>query len=288
MVWGQIIPLFLLIILHGRCGQFFKALCHVEICQCGENVTVTCDLTYPPEEISLEYDDKLITSINLTEKEGRADNGTIAIEWTEDKMKVNISKVMFSNAKKYALIPWEGSRGNPIQTIIINVSGICEPEISENSETGELECEAESEENALIVWNVTHLNPNTSVTQLDKGYKLRSSLKITEEIKNKIICCYVSTENESYNTKESGTSHGGRKKSSCWSWKELLETGTSKGNKQLSSKNSTIPAFLIPLAVALVAVAFWYLLKRRNTSIVEEAPEEQKTATITVARSCII
>ncbi|XP_056406493.1 uncharacterized protein LOC130297725 [Hyla sarda] len=258
MAWGQIIPLFLMTMLHVVCcNGLLNSTCSKETCQCGETVTVTCTLTHPLQEIILRHNGTPLLLHKLPTKEGRIEHEKHLLEWTEDKVKVTISKVMFSDRLNYTLfLEAKESKGYTLEQITIDVFGICEPEMMKNNKTNELECVAESEKAASIVWmdSQRKLYQETRTRQpedLPNRFKLWSYLKLTEEIGDN-ICCSVSY-----------------RINYVYMEKQICNPNTSAiGNDDLPmSKNLTLSTVLILLAVALVAAAFGYLLRRRDRTI---------------------
>ncbi|XP_075702354.1 uncharacterized protein LOC142666250 [Rhinoderma darwinii] len=255
MSWGQTNPIFLLIILNGVvCGGLFDVKCSHETCQCGKTVTITCNLTHKLREIALNQGDTDYT-ISLQKEKWFTDDKTCSIESAGEKVQITIYKVKYSDHSKYSLtFIAEGSAGNEKRDITINVSGLCEPEISENNETREYECEAESDKKASIIWNdgdskVYQATRTKEPEPFQKGFKLRSSLKLTEEISSSDICCYVD---------------GGYEIRSCFP--KIPETG--RVIDPSNSKNPTLSVVFILLAVALIAAAVGYLVKRRKVIII--------------------
>ncbi|XP_073538605.1 uncharacterized protein [Phyllobates terribilis] len=262
MFWVQ--TLVLLIVIHGVCcGGPFGANCSNESCgECGESVTITCDLNDKPVNITVRKDEKvtILQSDLLTKKELVSEDGKISIEWTDVKVMVTISEVGFSDIHKYVLHLVADS-GFQTQYIDFKVSGICDPNISEQLETKELVCEAESENNSSIIWRNNHryvYKMTTANTKLTQGYKLRSFLKLTEEIEmeDNHICCAVS--DGIYKEKES-----------------CFPTSSEIQSPLMGNKNSTVSIVAVFLVVALVAAALGYLIKRRNRIIIREVPGEE-------------
>ncbi|XP_044130616.1 uncharacterized protein LOC122923841 [Bufo gargarizans] len=277
MVWGQKISFCLMIILHGLfCDGLLYLECSTKTWQCGETVTMTCTPTHPLEEIHLKRIEGGVTLLKSdlpTKNELFTEDRKISIEGTEKEVKITIYDVKFTDTYKY-ILHVAGPAGYTSETIIINVSGICKPKIN-REETKELVCEAETEKNASIVWMDDHRNIYpSSKTKLEKVtyFKLWSSLKLSEEIKDSVICCSVSYPDGIY-------------KDTCFP--RALGTVSTL----LGSKSPTLSIVLVLLAVALVAAAFGYLLKRRNRNIMrarslsqgplidQKAPEEEENIT---------
>ncbi|KAM4030696.1 uncharacterized protein ACNLHF_018349 isoform 2-T4 [Anomaloglossus baeobatrachus] len=243
MFWGQTRSLLLLLIIHGVCCD--DTSCSKELCQCGESVTMTCKLNEKLVKISIKNHEKTVLENDLPTKEKLIlEDGKISIEWTEVKVMVTISEVTFSDIHKYVLF-LETDKGFHSQYIDFKVSGICEPKISKTNETKELVCEAESENNSSIIWRNNHryVHKMTRANkELSQGYELKSSLTLTEDFDGD-ICCAVSD--------------GGKEKESCYDTTSAIQS-------PLKSKNSTFSIVIVLLIVALVAVAFVYLIKRRK------------------------
>ncbi|XP_040291780.1 uncharacterized protein LOC121003905 [Bufo bufo] len=275
MVWGQKISFCLMIILHGLfCNGLLYLECSTETWECGETVTMTCTPTHPLEKIRLKRieDNVILLESDLpTKNELFTEDRKIFIEGTEKEVKITLYDVKFTDTLKYNLYV-AGPAGYYPGTITINVSGICKPKINTSEETKELVCEAETEKNASIVWMDDHrkIYPSAKTEKLEKGtyFELWSSLKLSEEIKDNVICCSVSYPDGIY-------------KDSCFP-RTLGAVST-----LLGSKSPTLSIVLVLLAVALVAAAFGYLLKRRNRNIMrarslsqgplidQKAPEEE-------------
>ncbi|XP_069808766.1 uncharacterized protein [Dendropsophus ebraccatus] len=271
MVRRQIIPLLLLTVLHGEhCAGLFNAICNEKkIYQCGETMTTTCTLSHPLQEVDLKYNREHFLKIYVTEegRAGKKEKERVLIEWTDDKVMVTISKVKFSDTLKYFLtLDARESKGNYNDYIDFEVHGICEPEITKNPK--ELECEAESEKNASIVWMDDHrklyqATRTEKPEELNGGYKLRSSLKLTEDIEDNTKCCSVSYPIDG----------GYAQKQSC-----ISDTPSGTVSKQVNERNPAITVFFALLAVAAVAAGFGYLFKKRNTIIIRETHEKDEKA----------
>ncbi|XP_077109605.1 uncharacterized protein LOC143766099 isoform X2 [Ranitomeya variabilis] len=263
MVWDQTRSLVLLLIIHGvSCRDLFNANCRSEICPCGESVTITCDLNDKLVNIKVQNEDTEETFLQsdfFTKK--KPEDGKISIEWTDVKVMVTISEVTFSDIHKYVL-HLSADSGFQTQYIDFKVSGMCEPKISEILETKELVCEVESESNSSIIWRNDHryvYKMNKTTKKLTQGYKLRSTLKLTEEIEmedNK-LCCAASD--------------------GLYKEKEVCFPKTSAILSPLNSKNSTVSIVAIFVVVALVAAGVGYLMKRRNRIILREVLQEGNT-----------
>ncbi|CAJ0958710.1 unnamed protein product [Ranitomeya imitator] len=162
-----------------------------------------------------------------------------------------------------------------------NVSGMCEPKISEILETKELVCEVESESNSSIIWRNNHryVYKTTKATKiLTQGYKLRSTLKLTEEIEkedNQLCCaasdgihkekevCFPTTSGLHCNVNSWETAADPQLRKRCGSAAKSASCAPilSPLNR---NKNSTVSIVIIFVVVALVAAAVGYLIKRRN------------------------
>lgn len=278
MFWGQTNTMFLLIILHWVfCDGLLDAKCSEETCACGKPVTITCTLSHPLEKITLKKNKTTLISMNLTNENQAKGAENISINYTKDKVTVTISKFKFSDILKYELFLVTTEWGHETEYIKVNVNGICDPEISENNFTKVFECEAESENNASIFWIDNHrkiYQPTKTwePIKFNEGFKLRASLKWTEEIGDNPVYCIVSY--------QEGSRY--EEKKSC------IPNTSATANKVLGSKSPAIHlAFLLP--VALVAALLFFLYKRRNRSIMrarspsqgplmgQDAHEEQRT-----------
>ncbi|XP_071968683.1 uncharacterized protein [Engystomops pustulosus] len=262
MIWVQTVAAFLLMILHGVfCGGLFEVKCSQKIWKCGETLTLNCTLTKPPGEISLmDNDSYLIKSDLHTQETLISEDRKFSIVWTEEWVLVTIANVSFSDNHRYLLIITAKERAGGYHSghIWINVSGICTPKISKNSEN-ELKCEAESEYKASIDWMDEHRRLYKSQRtmeheQLTTGFTLRSFLQLRDEYKGKKICCSVSYRiNGSYRVKETCTSDWDPSHTSAF-----------------SVKNTTVSVVMIFLAASAVVAVLGYLLHRRKMTIIKD------------------
>ncbi|XP_066442083.1 uncharacterized protein [Eleutherodactylus coqui] len=253
MVWGKKNLILLFITLDGIFCSIFEPKCSTPTCQCGETVTITCTLTHPLKRFSLEHCDEQLPQSPLPTKGMFTCNDKIFIEWTEDEVKVKISDAKFSDQLKYHLtLIAKGSAGYDQPPLKITVKGTCKPEISKNSETEEVVCKTESESDASIVWIDNHrkIYPETRMNkpeQLNTGFKLQSFLKVTEEIGDNQICCYVSNPIDAvYKENES-----------C-----LPDTSAIRESSSSSSPTPSVVGILLAVAVAAVAVVYLFTKKR--------------------------
>ncbi|XP_073415867.1 uncharacterized protein [Dendrobates tinctorius] len=267
MVWDQTRSLMLMIIVHVATCQTFKANCSNEICSCGESVTITCDLNAPLVNIRVKNEDNVKneddnTALPIDFLTKKLKHEKISIEWTDFKVTVTISEVTFSDAHKYLMTLMTNSGNEQIYIINFNVCGMCDPKISKILETKEHVCEAESKSNLSIIWWNNHRYLNTERNEskkLAQGYKLRSTLKLSEEIEmeDNQICCAASDGIH-------------KEKEVCVVTPAKLST--------INNENSTVAIVAIFLVVALVAAALGYLIKRRNRIVIREVPGEENPA----------
>ncbi|XP_073537088.1 uncharacterized protein [Phyllobates terribilis] len=216
--------------------------------------------------VVLQWD--LLTKKNQTTKDRK-----FAVNYTQDKVMVTISKVRFSDEYVYWLHLESINSSNSLNLINITVSDKCKLEIFQNNNTNELICEAEGmEQNATIYWmdNHTHVYQSTRREKLSKD-KLRIYLNLTKEMKNIEICCVVSHQKDVI-YEENKT---------CLGETPGKETPQSKSlsEKQslTNSKNFIASVVAIFLVVALVAAALGYLIKSRNKMDIRDIPGEENT-----------
>ncbi|XP_071969825.1 uncharacterized protein [Engystomops pustulosus] len=252
MSWGQIVCL--LIFLRGVfCAGLFKFSCSEEACKCGGTVNITCDLTHPPKEITLKYNNSLLIEIDLHKQSNRTINyGNIGIAWEEKKVQVNISNVKLSDNKNYQLYMKANGLavGYHMEDIKMNTSGICKPKISTNNTTNELKCETESADNASMVWKDERgrkYHGTRKVEPLMMGFGLQDSLKLNEEHSGRNICC-------------SYTLHDTEKVEACVAVRDPTDPSVARHNyknREVRGAHISIPvAVLVVFILGFLAV--WY------------------------------
>ncbi|KAM3921636.1 uncharacterized protein RB166_011052 [Leptodactylus fuscus] len=211
------------------------------------------------KNFSLCHDNKTLIACYFLDDKTRANkHGKISIEWTEDKKQIQITftNIKISDQQKYKL-SLDAKEGNHNGAVLFSVSGVCQPEISMNKTTNELECEVESHKNSSIVWkdengDVLSGSIKEEWQTLSRGFRLRSSLPVTKEMMNKNVSCSVSDKTTKYNLSELPDTQ------------EVIGVTKPTDPPSPSSKNSTLSIVLVLLAVAVVAAAFGYLLKKRS------------------------